>query len=202
MIALERHVKAIAQDILGVALVNPEARQFRLVHQNPAHVAPEEACKRAVRVRLPVGELMMPAVYRHPARGRFLQTGHRDHHHGVFQPFGTFQAAMGEEPMIAKVDAKQPAQVGAERRDEETGPAEIARHKGQQRRDMVGADDDDVEPVELERPHASRQQQPRNRSDRSRVIRGGQYRSLYGGRAYSRHREVGIPISAPDAAAS
>ena len=67
-----------------------------------------------VRVRLLVGELMMPAVDGDPARRRFLQAGHRDHHHGVLQPFRTFQAAMGEKPVIAKVDAEQPAQMGAD----------------------------------------------------------------------------------------
>src|SRR3981189_1011220 len=40
MIAFERDVKAIAQDVLGVALVNSEAREFRLGDQNPPQVAP------------------------------------------------------------------------------------------------------------------------------------------------------------------
>ena len=113
--AFERDVEAIAQDVLGVALVDAKPREFRLMDQDPADVAPEETCKRAMRVRLLVGELMMPAVDRDPACRRFLQTGHRDHHHGVLQPFRTCQAAVGQKPMIAKVDAEQPAQMGAER---------------------------------------------------------------------------------------
>ena len=40
-----------------------------------------------VRVGLLVGELMMPAVDRDPARRRFLQAGHRDDDHGMLQPF-------------------------------------------------------------------------------------------------------------------
>jgi hypothetical protein len=81
-------------------------------------MAPEETCQRAMRVRLLVGELMMPAVDRDPARRRFLQAGHRDDRHRVLQPFRAFQAAMGQQPVIAKVDAEQPAQMRAEQRDE------------------------------------------------------------------------------------
>ena len=77
---------------------------------------------------------------------------------------------MGEQPMIAKVDAEQPAQMGAEHRDEEPGPAEIAGHEGQQCRDMIGGDDDDVGPVELKRPDAGRQHQPRTPGDGSRIL--------------------------------
>src|SRR6202011_1750327 len=96
------------------ALVNSETGELRLIHQNPSDVAPEETGKRAMRVRLLVGELMVPAVYRDPSGGCFLEAGHRDHHHGVLQPFRAFQAAMGEKPVVAKVDAEQPAQVGAQ----------------------------------------------------------------------------------------
>ena len=71
-----------------------------------------------MRIRLLVGELMVPAMDRDPARRRFLQARHRDHHHGVLQPFRTFQAAVGEQPVIAEVDAEQPAQMGAEQGDE------------------------------------------------------------------------------------
>src|SRR6266581_2813406 len=137
MIALERDVKAIAQDVLGVALVNSEAREFRLVDQNPSDVAPEKTGKRAMRVWLPVGELMVPAVDSHPAGGGFLEAGHRDDHHRVLQPFRTFQAAMGQKPVIAKVDAKQPAQMGEKHGYDEPAPAKIARHESQQRRGIA-----------------------------------------------------------------
>jgi hypothetical protein len=80
----------IAQDIFGVALVNSEARELRLVDQDPADVGPEETRKRAVRVRLLVGVLMMPTVDGDPARRRFLEAGDRDDRHGVLQPFGHF----------------------------------------------------------------------------------------------------------------
>src|SRR3981189_21701 len=197
--ALERDVKPVPQDVLGVALVDSEAREFRLVDQYPSDVAPEEACKRAVRVRLLVRELMMPAVYGEPARGRFLEARHRDDHHGVLQPFRTFQAAMGQKPVIAKVDAKQPAQMGPEHGYDEATPAKIARQKSQQRRGMVGADHPYVGPVEAKRPHAGGPLQPLIRRGSNGMIHGGQRRGLYNGEVDYRHREVEIPISAPDA---
>src|ERR1700709_2378004 len=136
----ERDVKTVAQNVLGVAFVDSKARQLRLMHQDPPDMAPEETCQRAVRVGLRVGELMVPAVDRDPARRRFLQAGYRDHHHRMLQPFGALQAAVGEQPVIAKVDAKQPAQMRAKQRDGNTAPAENAGHEGQQRQSMPGAD--------------------------------------------------------------
>jgi hypothetical protein len=153
----------------------------------------------AMRVRLLVGELMMPAMDGDPARGCFLEAGDRDDHHGVLQPFRTFQPAVGEKPVIAKVDAKQPAQMCAEHGYEQAAPAEIAGHKGQQRDSMIGADSEYVGPVELERPDARGQHQPPVCCDGSGVIRGGQHRGLYRWQTNWRHSEAGIPISARDA---
>ena len=85
---------------------------------------------------------------------------------------------MGQQPVIAKVDAEQPAQMGAEHGDDEAAPAEIAGHEGQQRDDVVGADHDNVGPVELKRHHACGQQHPLFRHDGNGIIRGGQHRGL------------------------
>jgi len=89
--------------------------------------------------------------------------------------------------------------MGAEHGHDEAAPAKIARHEGQQRRGMVGADHRYVGPVEAKRPHAGGQHQPLIRCGRNGLIRGGQRRGLYNGEVDGRHREVGIPISAPDA---
>ena len=192
--ALQRDVEAVAQDVPGVAFVNSEPGQLGLVDQNPADVAPEEARQRAMRVRLLVGELMVPAVDRDPARRRFLQARHRDHHHRVLQPFRTFQAAMGEQPVVAKVDAEQSAQMGAGDGDDQPAPAEITGQEGQHRGQMVGADDDDVGPVELERPNASRQRYPgirRRRGEGCGEVGGVKHRSLCGRPGSGRHSGVG-----------
>lgn len=42
IMAFERDIEAIAQDVLGITLVDPEPRQFGLVDQDPADVAPEK----------------------------------------------------------------------------------------------------------------------------------------------------------------
>src|SRR5207342_1252259 len=116
IMAFERDVEPVAQNVPGIAFIDSEPREFWLVDQDPAYVAPEEACQRRVRVWLVVGKLMMAAVNGNPARRCFLQGGHRDDDHGVLEPFGTFQAAVGEKSMVAKVDAEQPAQMGADDR--------------------------------------------------------------------------------------
>src|SRR6266850_2445446 len=100
--------------------------------------------------------------------------------------------------MIAKVDAEQPAQMCAQRGYDETAPTEITRHEGQQRQDMIGADDEYIGPVEPKRNHACRQHQSLIRGNGSSMIRSGQYRVFYSW-WLNCHSEVGIPISAPDA---
>ena len=158
--------------------------------------APEETGERTMRIRLLVGELMMAAMDRDPAGRGFLQARHRYHHQSVLQPFRTFQAAVGQQPVVAKVDAEQAAQMGADDGDEQAAPAEINRCKGQQRHQMIGPDDDDVGPVELKRPHARGQQQPRFGGNRREVIRRGQQCCSDRRHLDGRHGEAGIPISA------
>ena len=155
--AAERQVEFVAQNVPGVALVDSEPRQFRLMHQDPADMAPEETGQRRMWVRLVVGVLMMPAVDRDPAGRGLLQAGHRDDDHRVLEPFRTFQPAMREQPVVAKVDAEQPAQMRAEDGHGQAAPTEIAGHERQHGEGVIGADDDDVGPVQLERPHPRRQ---------------------------------------------
>ena len=81
---------------------------------------------------------------------------------------------MGEQPVIAEVDAEQPAQMGEQHGEDQAAPAEPAGHEGQQRQGMVAGDADDVGPVELKRPHAGGQRQPVLGGERGGMIRGGQ----------------------------
>ena len=190
VMAFERDVEPVAQNVLGIAFVDSEPRELRLMDQEPANVAPEEACQRRVRVRLFVCELMVAAVNGDPARRCFLQAGHRDDDHGVLEPFGTFQAAVGEKSMVAKVDAEQPAQMGADDRYDEAAPGEIAGHESKHCHGVIGADADDVRPVQLERLHARRQRHPQAVKRRERGV-GREY-SYSCGRPWSgRHAEIG-----------
>ena len=190
IMAFERDVEPVAQNVLGIAFVDSEPRELRLMDQDPANVAPEEACQRRVRVRLFVCELMVAAVNGDPARRCFLQAGHRDDDHGVLEPFGTFQAAVGEKPMIAKVDAEQPAQMGADDRHDEAAPGEIAGHEGKHCHGVIGADADDVRPVQLERLHARRQRNPQAVKRRERGV-GREYSDSCGRPWSGRHAEIG-----------
>ncbi len=190
VMAFERDVEPVAQNVLGIAFVDSEPREFRLMDQDPADVAPEEAGQRRVRVRLFVCELMMAAVNGDPARRRFLQAGHRDDDHGVLEPFGTFQAAVGEKSMVAEVDAEQPAQMGADDRHDEAAPGEIAGHEGKHCHDVIGADADDVRPVQLERLHARGQRDPEAVRRRERDV-GREYSDSCGRPWSVRHAEIG-----------
>ena len=145
---------------------------------------------------------MVPAMDGDPARRCFLEAGHRDDHHGVLQPFRTFQSAMGEQPVIAEVDAEQPAQMGAEQGDHEAAPAEIAGHESQQRRRMVGGDHENIGPVEPEWFYARGQRQSRGGGEGNGVIGGDQGRDFYCGPAGCRYGDVEIPIPASDAVVS
>jgi MFS family permease len=190
IMAFERDVEPVAQNVPGIAFVDSQPRELRLMDQDPADVAPEEAGQRRVRVRLFVGELMMAAVNGDPARRRFLQAGHRDDDHGVLEPFGTFQAAMGEKSVIAKVDAEQPAQMGADDRHDEAAPGEIAGHERKHRHGVICTDADDVRPVQLERLHARRQRYPDAVKRRERGV-GREYGGSCGRPWSGRHAEIG-----------
>src|SRR5260370_36098389 len=79
----------------------------------------------------------------------------------------------------------------AQHREEESVPAEIAWHKGQQGCGVIAADHDDIGPVKLKRPHACRQHQPFIRANSWGVIRSGQYRGLCRWPANRRHKGRG-----------
>src|SRR6185369_16138265 len=96
-VALELPVEAIAQHIRGVAVVDAKPRQILILHQEPAHMAPEESGERAVGILLLVGVLMMPAMDRDPAGGRILQTADAQDRQAMLQPFRAVEAAMGEQ---------------------------------------------------------------------------------------------------------
>src|SRR5262249_27907258 len=68
----EAFVEAVLEQVAGVAVVEGYVVNGGIVDQEPAHVAPEDACLRAVGVAGLVGVLMMQAVDRDPAHGRAL----------------------------------------------------------------------------------------------------------------------------------
>ena len=53
----------VAQDVLGVALVDAVARQLRMIDQQPADMAPPETFRRAVRIERVVGMLMVQPMH-------------------------------------------------------------------------------------------------------------------------------------------
>ena len=147
-VAFERDIERIAQDVLGVALIDAKAVQLGILDDQPADMTPEEIHQGAVRIRLLVGMLMMAAVHRDPARRRIFHTANSDDHEHVLQPFRTAKAPMGEQAMIADIDAKQSAQAGRDDGDDHAGPAEIPGDEGEQRHQMVKQDGCRLSPLD------------------------------------------------------
>ena len=70
---LQAHVEGVLQKIAAIALVGGPLAKLPVLDHDPAHVPPEPGHQRAMRVRLPVGMLVMQAVNHHPARWRASQ---------------------------------------------------------------------------------------------------------------------------------
>ena len=112
--------------------------------------------------------------------------------------FGQREPAVGQQAVVAEVDAERAEHMGDEQGEDEAGPAERAGQEGQQRHHVEADDADDVRPVELKRPYAGGKLQPAGCRDGNGVIRRGDDGGLGGWRVNGRHA-ARIPISAPDA---
>ena len=107
-----------------------------LAAHDPTHVRPVAAIAGAVRVAGLVSELVMHTVRRHPEDRSALERQCRANGEEVLKPFGTLEAAMRQQAMIAEADAKAARYPIQKQTDEECFPA---KHK--QRRqgaDMEG----------------------------------------------------------------
>src|SRR4029077_4392487 len=152
-VALEAPVEAIAQDILGIAVIDAKPRQILVLDQEPSHMAPEEAGQRAVGILLLIGVLMMPAMDRHPAGGGILQAADAQDREAMLEPFRAIEAAMGEQAVIAEVDAQGSEDITAGNRQRDPGPAEEPGQEGQQGDKMIADHADRIDPGDLAEIH-------------------------------------------------
>ena len=67
---------------------------------------------------------MVQAMHCHPAGRRVLQATDAEDRQTVFEPFRAGEAAVGEQPVEAEVDAERAEDVCAEQTDRQPGPAE------------------------------------------------------------------------------
>jgi hypothetical protein len=93
-------------NVLGVAFIDPQPRELGGLHHQPAHVAPHKATAWTVRVGRLIRMLMMQAMDRYPTGRRVLDAAYAQDDEGPLQPFGANQPTVGEQAMIAEIDAK------------------------------------------------------------------------------------------------
>ena len=73
---------------------------------DPAHVRPEAAVARAVRIAGLVGELMMHAVRGHPEDRPALERQRGAGGEEILKPLGALETAMRQQAVIAESDAE------------------------------------------------------------------------------------------------
>src|SRR5215472_18445178 len=94
----------------------------RLAAHDPTHVRPVAAVTRSVRIACFVGDLMVNTVGGDPEDGSALEGERAADCQEIFKPLRTLEAAMSEQPMIAKSDAETASQPVQEKRGKEGAP--------------------------------------------------------------------------------
>src|SRR4051794_40176775 len=78
VVAFQPFLERVAQNVLGVTLVDAKAAEIAIFHQHPADMRPEEVYQGTVGIGLSVGMLVMAAMDRHPTGGRVLHAANAD----------------------------------------------------------------------------------------------------------------------------
>jgi hypothetical protein len=136
-------IERIAHDVPGVTIDQRAAPHVVGFHQQPAHMRPEEASQRAMRILVFVCVLVVPPVHCDPVRRRILQRANREERKAVFEPARACEAAMREQSVIADVDAEDAEHVGARHKNHLASPTEEPWQeckRGQQVNDCKGVD--------------------------------------------------------------
>lgn len=74
--------------------------------EDPAHVGPETAVARGMRVTILVSILVMHAMRGHPKNRPAFQSQRAAHGKKIFHPFGCLKASMSEKPVVTNADSK------------------------------------------------------------------------------------------------
>ena len=94
-------------------------------------MAPQEIHQRTMRVFPLIGQFVVSPVYRDPPCGRILQAADGQDNEAVLQPFRANEAAVGQQPVIAEIDAEAAEAISPDDRQHDSGPTEIPRHQRQ-----------------------------------------------------------------------
>src|ERR1700761_967831 len=122
---------------------------------------PKEIDQRAVRIRLLVGMVVVPAMHSDPECRRALQGAYAENRQRVLDPSRTVEAAMGQKAMKADIDAEHAENKKAREGNRDAAPAEEPGHEGQQRQQVVKAKGASPTPHEGGRVDTGWNRQPR-----------------------------------------
>jgi hypothetical protein len=132
--ALERDVEGIAEQVADIPLIAEHVAVVAVLHQQPAHVPPEEPGQRGVGIGLLIRLLVVHAVDRDPAGGRILERADAKDGQRVLEPLRAGEALMREEAVVSDRDAEHAEEKVAGDGGGHSGPTKKPGQEGEQRR--------------------------------------------------------------------
>src|SRR5690606_11435471 len=128
---LQPHIKGIFEHIAGDAVVSVEILDVFVGEHQPAHVPPPQVNEWAMGIGLLIGISMVEAMRRDPCCGRVLEAADTENHKETLHRTTTAKAAMGEQSVIADVDAAA-EDVRADETQDQSRPTKQPRHAGKE----------------------------------------------------------------------
>ena len=119
-------------------------------HQ-PTAVPPQEIDERAVRVGAVVGMFVMNTVHGNPASGRVLHRADAEDRKKVFEPFWRGKPLVGQQSVVAQIDAQGAKHVEPHDAQHDAGPAKEPRQKRKARQQMHARDAERITPADFDR---------------------------------------------------
>ena len=138
---------AVGEDVAGILVEKGERAAIRRTSEQPADVGPTHPIAGRVWVFRFIRVDMVQPVGCHPAGGRVFQAAEGDRRQRPLQPQRHLEAAMREEPVVAKVDTHS-KHVGADQGNDQTRPTEAPRQQREACEQVHRGDRNQVFPVD------------------------------------------------------
>ena len=132
MIGVQPAIKRIGAEIGRVLRHQRGVVVVRVAEEDPAHVRPEAAVARRVRIAVVIRMLMVNAVGRHPEDRAAFERQRSADRQEVLERFRRLVAAMGVQPVIAEADAEADRHPMQHDGHQQIGPAEIEKRRDRQ----------------------------------------------------------------------
>src|ERR1700676_338048 len=91
---------------------------------------------------------MVHAMRRHPSGGRILQAPYRDDRECVLEPERALEAAVREQPVIAKIHSESAEEIYPDERQPSAGRAVEPGDERQQRKQVVAPNRERISPID------------------------------------------------------